>query len=68
MAKEARLRLQAWVKAPNLRLAKRDAKRFNKTIDSVVDTLLQDFFLMKQDEREKFYKRLPNKTLGRPVV
>ncbi len=66
--KSAKLAFNVNVSAGWVKLARQDAKRFNKPMDGIGEAALRYLFSLKAAEREKFYALVPNKIRGRKVA
>ena len=54
--------------SPDLKdMANAEATRFRKTVGGITSVALQNLFALKPAERERMYKKVPAKILGRPV-
>jgi len=63
-------RIQLNVRLPDglVEKARTDARRHGKTVDSIVETVLADFFKsFTLTERANFYAHQPAKRAGRPI-
>jgi hypothetical protein len=45
-----------------------DASHFKKTKDGIVEAALRQLFCLKREHRAQFYKYLPRKVFGRPLL
>jgi hypothetical protein len=64
---KARIQVGPTLDAKLVKLARDDARRFNKCFDGIIDTGLRILFTKKAPEREQWYQNLPGKTRGRKV-
>jgi predicted DNA-binding protein len=62
--KQIGVRLPPWM----VKAIKDDAKKFGKSMDTIVQAALNHLFRYKQEERKPFYSKVPDKIFGRPIV
>lgn len=60
--------ISGWIPDKLKKQLNADAKKFRKAKDGILSVIIADFFASwDEDERAKFYAKLPAKVLGRPT-
>lgn len=63
-----RVQLNTRVSPDVAKKVRADARRNNRTVDMVVETILTDFFAgWNVAERSRFYQQVPEKRIGAPI-